>query len=127
MTTSGRVAEELIAALGALAGATLGYYTFGWLYQRGFYGMMIPGALLGLGAGLVARRASHVRGAICAVAAFAFGLFVEWKFFPFVADPSPGYFLSHLPELRGVTLLMIAAGAGFAYWLGREGRAGRSR
>ena len=126
MTTTGRVAEELVAALGALAGATLGYYTFGWLYQRGFYGMMIPGALLGLGAGLVARRASHVRGAICAVAALAFGLFVEWKF-SFGAEPSLADFLSHVPGLGGVTLLMIAAGAGFAYWLGREGRAGRSR
>ncbi|MDG3004501.1 hypothetical protein [Paludisphaera mucosa] len=127
MTAPNRIAEDLAGALGALLGATLGYYTFQWLYQRGFYGMMIPGALLGLGCGLAARRPSQARGVACGVAALALGLFVEWKFFPFNADPSFRYFLAHVAELKGVTILMIAAGAGFGYWLGRDGSAGRFR
>jgi len=127
MTKSNRVVDGAAGALGALAGATLGYYTFQWLYQQGFYGMMIPGALLGLGCGLASRSPSPARGAVCAVAALALGLFVEWKFFPFNADPSFGYLLSHVSELRGVTLLMLVAGAGFAYWLGKDAGAGRFR
>ncbi|AMV38080.1 hypothetical protein [Planctomyces sp. SH-PL62] len=127
MTAPSRITEELTAALGALLGAALGYYTFQWLYHRGFYGMMIPGALLGLGCSLASRRPSHARGVACAAAAFALALFVEWKFFPFRDDPSFRHFLTRLPDLKGVTILMIAAGAGFAYWLGRDAGGDRFR
>ena len=37
-----------------------------------------------------------------------------------MADNSLTYFLKNLTELTPVTLLMIAAGAFFAYWLGRD-------
>ena len=37
-----------------------------------------------------------------------------------MADNSLAYFLKNLTELTPVTLLMIAAGAFFAYWLGKD-------
>ena len=127
MTKSSRVFDGVAGVLGALAGATLGYYTFRWLLQQGFYGMVIPGALLGLGCGLASRTPSPARGVACAVAAVALGLFVEWKFHPFVVDASFKYLLLHVADLKGATLLMIALGAAFAYWLGKEAGAGRFR
>jgi hypothetical protein len=126
MNTPNRLADDLKGALGALVGGTLGYYTFGLLVRQGFYAMMIPGALMGLGCSLVARDASKARGVACAVAALALGIFAEWRFFPFNADPSLGFFLAHLGDLSGLTMLMIVAGAGFAYGLGGSGAGGRS-
>lgn len=124
MTLSSQIADALRGVAGAGVGATLGYYTFQWILGHGFYGMMIPGAFLGLGCGLAARRSSTVRGVACAIAALALGLFVEWRFFPFRADPGFGYFVSKLHDLNTITLLMIAAGSFFAYLSGREGGAG---
>lgn len=124
MPAPSRIVDDLKSALGAVIGATLGYYLFQLIYQQGFYGMMIPGAFLGLGCGWLSSRASPMRGVVCGVAALALGLFAEWKFRPFVADASLGYFLGHLGDLTGVSMLMIVAGAGFAYWFGREGRSG---
>ena len=67
---------------------------FQWIYDHGFYGMMIPGALLGLGCGLLAQHASQIRGVLCALAGLGLGLFTEWRFRPFMADEQP----SLLPE-----------------------------
>jgi len=120
MTSSSRIASNLLGAVGATAGAILGYYTFGWIYHRGFYGMMIPGAMLGLGCGLLARHPSTPRGAACAAAALGLGLFAEWSFFPFIDDPGFRYFLSNIAELNTITLLMIPGGAFFAYLFGKD-------
>ncbi len=118
--TTQQITSNLLGLIGAVAGAVLGYYTFQWIYDHGFYGMMIPGAFVGLGCGLLSQHPSQVRGVLCAVAGLALGLFTEWKFRPFLADKTLTYFLKNLAELTPVTLLMIAAGAFFAYWLGRD-------
>lgn len=124
MTSSSRIASNLLGLVGATAGAILGYYTFRWIYHHGFYGMMIPGAMLGLGCGLLARHSSTPRGVACAIAALGLGLFVEWSFFPFVDDPSFRFFLSKLSQLNTITLLMIPAGAFFAYLFGKDSATG---
>ncbi len=118
--TARQITSNALGLVGALAGGVLGYYTFQWIYYHGFYGMMIPGALLGLGCGLVSQHSSHFRGLICAAAALGLGLYTEWSFFPFVADKSFTYFLKHVPDLSPVSLVMIAAGAFFAFWLGKD-------
>ncbi len=119
-TTARQIAGHLLSLVGAVAGGVLGYYTFGWIYHHGFYGMMIPGALLGLGCGLVAPGPSQVRGILCAVAGLALGLFTEWSYRPFNADSGLGYFLRNIPSLTPLALGMIPAGAFFAYWLGKD-------
>ncbi len=101
---------------GAVLGGVVGYFAFGWLITQGFYGLILPGGLLGLGAGIVPCRARWP-SVICGVMALTLGLVTESRFFPFKADDSFGYFLSHVHQLNTVTLLMIAAGTAIGFWV----------
>lgn len=112
--------SNLVSLFGALVGGVLGFYTFGWLYGQGYYGLMIPGAFLGLGCGLLAQHASFPRGILCGVGALVLALFTEWQFFPFVADSSLAYFVHHLTDLKPVTMLMTGIGAAIAFWVGKD-------
>ncbi len=112
--------SNLLGIVGALVGGALGFYIFGWLFDHGFYGLMIPGALLGGGCGLLARHPSTMRGIIGGIAAAVFALFTEWRFRPFAADESGAYFVTHMTSLSPVTWLMIVVGAFIAYWLARD-------
>jgi hypothetical protein len=102
------VVNFALGLAGAAAAGALGYVAFSWLAQQGFYGLALPGVLLGVGAGLTAQRRSLALAVVCGVSALALSLFAEWKHFPFIKDGSLGYFLSHLSDLRPLTLLMIA-------------------
>jgi hypothetical protein len=107
----------VLGLLGAAVGGCVGYFAFFWIARQGFYALVLPGALLGWGAGLASRRRSTALAAICAVAGLALGIAAEWRFAPFAADASLPYFLAHLHALRPVTLLMIALGAYVSYRL----------
>jgi hypothetical protein len=102
--------------LGAAVGGAAGYFVTGWLARQGFYAMAVPGATLGLGAGLlVAKRCPGV-AIVCGVLALALGLFTEWRNFPFIADHSFSYFLRHLGDLRPLTMILIGLGTLGGYW-----------
>jgi hypothetical protein len=119
------VISHLLGFVGAVVGGALGFYIFGWLVGHSFYGLMIPGALLGGGCGLLARHVSQGRGIACGIAAAVFAFFTEWWYFPFTDDKSLAYFVSHLSSLSRVTWLMAVIGAVIAYWLGRDAGIGR--
>jgi hypothetical protein len=108
--------NNLLTLLGAILGGVAGYLIFFWLVRQGLYGLILPGGLLGLAAGAFKSRAIGVPIA-CGVLALGLGVFTEWKFAPFVADESLGYFLSHLHQLRPVTLIMILLGTGIGFWV----------
>ncbi len=112
--------SNLLGLVGAIAGGVLGFYTFGWLLYHGFYGLIIPGAFLGLGCGLANQHPSTIRGVLCGVAGLGLGIFTEWKYSAFKADSSLAYFLAHLTDLSPVTLLMIGVGAFIAFWMGKD-------
>jgi hypothetical protein len=112
--------SNLLGLIGAAIGGVVGFYAFGWLIERGFYGLVIPGAFLGLGCSLLARHTSTARGIMCAVAAVGLSLYTEWYFRQFVADPSLQYFLLHVKDLSAVTFLMTGFGALIAFFLGRD-------
>jgi hypothetical protein len=120
MSVMRQVASNVLGLIGAVIGGALGYYIFDWLTFYHFYGMMIPGALLGLGCGLLAQHPSRLRGLICALAALCLGVYAEWRLSPFIADRSFKYFLTNITSVNPVSLAMIAAGAFFAYWLGKD-------
>jgi hypothetical protein len=101
--------QTLLVLGGALAGGILGYWAFFWIAAQGFYGLILPGGLLGLGAGLGKPRALWLPVA-CGLAATAIGLLAEWRFAPFSKNESLTYFLSHIHELKPITLIMIVAG-----------------
>jgi hypothetical protein len=96
--------------VGATMGGVFGYFIYKWGLQQGLKAGVVPGALVGLGSGLVSSRPSRIRGVICGLAALALGIFAEWRNAPFVADNSLGYFLSHMQQLPPLVLIMIALG-----------------
>jgi len=104
---------------GAVVGGAIGYVVFRILAKNGLYGMIIPGALLGLGGGLAARSRSQTLGVLCAIAALLLSVIAEWSLFPFVKDGSLAYFVTHVHTLPAVKLIMMAIGVGLAYWLGQ--------
>jgi hypothetical protein len=108
--------QTLLVLLGAVVGGTLGFFAFFWIANQGFYAMILPGGLLGIGAGMGKNR-SLLLAVGCGLAAVALGLFTEWRFDPFRDDDSLGYFLSHVLELKPITLLMIALGGLVGFWM----------
>ena len=114
-----RVEMVLRGLAGAAVGAAVGYFSVVWLSRQGLYAIILPGPLLGLGCALVLRRSSMVAGILCGLAAVPLGIFCEWRIAPFIVDGSLGYFLTHLDQLRPVTLILITLGAVFAFWLGK--------
>ena len=131
MADQARLVSTGLGVVGALAGGALGYFGFAWADARGYYWMILPGAMLGFGCGLLSRHASVARGVACGVAALALGLYTEWRFHPFRDDESFPYLLTHVHQFNGVTMLMLALGTVFAFWLGKDagyrrfGRVGR--
>ena len=104
---------------GAATGGVLGYLAFGWLAAQGFYALALPGVLLGLGAGVLAKRKSMPLAVACGFLALGLGVFAEWKHFPFAKDDSLAYFLTHLPDLRPLTLILIGLGGFGGFWFAR--------
>ncbi|MGE3822076.1 MAG: hypothetical protein AB7I30_21895 [Isosphaeraceae bacterium] len=120
MSESNRPWDVAREFLGAAIGAVAGHYLFGWIVGQGFYAMILPGAALGLGCALVARRPSQRRGVLCALGAVLLGFHTEWSFFPFRDDRSLGYFVRNLTDLSSISFVMIAIGAAVAYYLAKD-------
>ncbi len=106
-----------LGILGAALGGIAGYFLFIWIARQGFYALILPPALLGLGAGWCARQRSVPLAVVCTIGGIALALFCEWKFAPFTADHSLAYFVTHLSQLRPITLIMVALGGFFSYRL----------
>jgi hypothetical protein len=116
------ISHLLVVARGAgggIVGGLVGYLIFTWLSKYNLDGLAIPGALLGLGAGLAARGQSHLLGISCGIAAALLSVFSEWSAFPFIKDGSLSFFLAHIHHLAPPKLVMFALGTGLAYWFGK--------
>jgi hypothetical protein len=105
-----------LTLVAAAVGGTVGYFVFMWLASMGFYGLVVPGGLLGLAAGMFRNR-SIVVAVVCGVAALILGLFADWNVERFHEDGSFWYLVTHFYQLSPVTLLMIAAGAVIGFWV----------
>lgn len=105
---------------GGVVGGAIGSLLFGWLIRHGLYGIIIPGAFIGLGAGLAARGKSVLLGALCCAAAITLMILLEWKYFDLTANETLGYLLTHLHQKSPAKLLMMAVGAAFAFWFGQS-------
>jgi len=108
--------QDCLVLLGAVIGGLVGYVVFFWLAHQGFYGLVVPGGLLGIGAGLFKTRLTYI-SVVCGLLALLLGFFTEWRFAPFAADQGLGYFVSHIHQLQPMTLIMIAAGALIGFWV----------
>lgn len=112
----------LRGVLGGAVGGVVGYLLFRWLLTKGFYALVMPGALLGLGAGLATRGRSQPLAIVCAIAALCLAIFAEWSHAPF-KKPNEGlfYFVTHLHQLDGLSVkfIMMGLGVGCAYWFAK--------
>lgn len=113
-----RIVGLIRGVVGAVLGAVLGHCAFVWMLRQGFYALILPGALVGLGFGLLSRRQSMSWGIGCGVFGVAVGAFSEWRTAPFVEDGGFLFFLTHLHELQPITVLLILLGGFFAFWFG---------
>jgi hypothetical protein len=110
---------------GAIAGALVGYLGFLALMELhvGLYPLVLPGALLGIGAGGLSGHKSNALAVVCGLAGAAAGMLVDWHWAPFIKDPSFNFYLAHLSDVHRAGQFSIVAGAVFAAWFGR-GREG---
>jgi hypothetical protein len=115
-----RLVSTALGGIGGIAGGVFGFVLFFWIADQGFYALVLPGAAVGLGCGLLARHKSVARGIVCAVAALGLGLYTEWRFRPFVADDGFRYLVLHFYQLRPITLIMIGLGGALSYYLGKD-------
>jgi hypothetical protein len=107
--------QNALVLMGAVAGGLIGYFGFLWIAHQGFYALVLPGGLLGIGASLVQNRSTAIC-VVCGLIALVLGFLAEWQFAPFIKDSSLGFFLAHIHQLRPITLIMIAAGGFIGYW-----------
>src|SRR5262245_29410883 len=124
MNSPNGLRSVLLGLIGAGLGGVLGCFAFLWVARQGFYALALPGALMGLGCGLLARQRSMALAIACGVLAVAVELYCEWRFAPFIKDASLGFFLKHILELRPITQIMTVLGGVFAFWfaLGSKGK-----
>jgi hypothetical protein len=115
-----RMISTTLGVIGGVVGGVSGFALFFWIANQGLYALVLPGAAIGLGCGLLARHPSVPRGIACAVAAIGLGLYTEWKFRPFVVDDRFPYLVTHFYALQPITLIMIGLGAALAYYLGKD-------
>lgn len=103
---------------GLVAGGAAGFFLFQWLVGQGLYGLAVVGAIMGLACGYASQIYSPVLAIACGICAAILSVFAEWKAFPFIADDSFEYFVSHLHQLSGRSLIFIALSIIFAAWFG---------
>ncbi len=116
-----RVMDFVPGLVGAVMGGVFGYFLYMIGLQQGLKAGVVPGALVGLGSGLLSARPSQARGLICGLGALGLGIFAEWWNAPFRADESLGFFLSHMNHLPYLVLVMIVLGTFLGYYWGGQG------
>src|SRR6266446_8339559 len=100
---SNKIVSTLLGLIGAVAGGAFGYVVFDWIWGQGFYALIVPGAFVGIGCGLLARHRSAARGVICALMGLMLGFYAEWRHRPFIVNENFGYLVTHFYELTGIT------------------------
>jgi uncharacterized membrane protein (UPF0136 family) len=118
-----------LAILAATVGGVAGYFLFRWLCDFGLFGLLIPGAVLGLAGTLVMRRRSWAFGILCGIFAWPLGVFSLWMVRIPWDDEEPGFFylLTHPNHVSPTLLIIIALGAVCAFWFGIGQQSGQSR
>ncbi len=120
------VVGTVLGLAGGVGGGVLGYFLFMVIVSQGFYALVLPGALVGIGCGALSGRKSTGLGIVCAILGLAAGIFAEWRFAPFAEDDSLSFFLTHFHKNSGITLVLIAVGVVCAFYFGRGRERGQT-
>ena len=107
--------QTLLAIVGAVIGGFVGYMVADWASAYGFYAMVLPGGLLGFGAGF-GRSRSIVLAALCGIAATLLGFYADSQIWPFAIDKSLEFYVHHIHKLTPIPMIMIALGGFLGFW-----------
>lgn len=113
-----------LQVVGAAVGGLVGVVGYFWLLRQGYYALVLPTGLVGVGCGQFARRPSTARGVICALLGFAAGFTCEWKSTIPLLDKGLGEVLGQLGNFQPVTWLMLGLGTALSFWMGQGVRPG---
>jgi hypothetical protein len=127
MNSNSKNANWPLGLIGAVVGGSVGYFVFFLLAEHGLYALVLVSAGPGLGGGLLLRGKSIGFGVVCSFLGVLLGLFTEWRFAPFIADPSFMYFITHPHDLQITTLVMIAVGGLCGFWFGMGRESGKRK
>jgi hypothetical protein len=109
------MSRALLVVAGGLVGGVAGWFLLHFLLQFGLYGIMIPGVMVGLGAGYFRSRFLWP-AMLCGLLALLLGFAAEWWYFPWAKDKSLLFYLQHIHELSPITLLLIGLGGVLGFW-----------
>jgi L-aminopeptidase/D-esterase-like protein len=109
---------------GGAVGGGLGYLAFRWMLTQGYYALVLPGALIGMGAGLGSGRRMLSLGLLSAVGALVVGVVADWNS---LIAPAPT-FLGHVATLLDANrrtpaiLILVGVAISFYFGIGRDRR-----
>ena len=115
-----RFVSTTLGVIGSTVGGACGYWLFDYFARRGIIALVVPGAALGLGCGVLARHDSWLRGIACAIAAILLGLYAVWKIDPLGAENWFPYAIVHFFDVRLLYQIMIGLGGALAFYLGKD-------
>jgi hypothetical protein len=104
----------LVVTLGVLGGVA-GHLLFFVLAAKGLYGLAIPGAGVGLGAGIVKGRSIWI-ALLCGALAFLAGVITQWHFAGWT-DEGLLASLHHFSNLPPLTSALLALGTVVGFWV----------
>ncbi|MFT5302243.1 MAG: hypothetical protein ACI87E_004773 [Mariniblastus sp.] len=108
----------LFGIAGAVIGGAVASLVFYFVAQQGFYMGAIPGAGIGIGFSMGARKRHLAFGLTSGIMALAIGLLSDWILFP-----NADSFFEHVAGIDGwVTWAMVILGTvlGFQFGIGRD-------
>jgi len=113
--TSGTNAAHIFRGIaGAVIGAALGLFLFDLAFKQGYFMLALPGALLGLGCGMLSGKRSLLLAGICLILAVGVTAYADSTCY----DKTFSEFLQSAGNLPKVDYLMFVAGVLFAAWFG---------
>jgi len=105
--------------LGAIIGGGVGWFVYFWLLNQGFDGLMIPGALVGVGFSMLSRRSAWSFGLACAAIGLGLMLVCEWQSLLNYRNGPFLDFLTNIHKLNMPNKIMLGAGTLIAFWIGK--------
>jgi hypothetical protein len=104
--------------VGGTVGGVLGYFVFDWALTQGYYALVLPGSLVGIGCGLASGRKLLALGILSAIGALLVGALADWNS---LANPSPTIW-EHAATLlqanRRMTAILILVSVVLAFYFG---------
>lgn len=114
---SGAAAAWARGIVGAAIGGLLGYFLFSFLLGFGLYAGIVPGAFVGIGFSIAARRQNLIAGMLCGVVGLVFGFWCDAA-----TNVPPDDLVTYFREIKQVpspNIVMIVIGGAAAFWFGR--------